>query len=113
MLVHKKTPRTARLERSSSDSDSGDAGDEEDEEEDDEDEDEDKNVDREEYESPEEHDDTTTIIPEGVSVVPKRLRPRSATCKHCSEEFDVTNNGPEDCTWHDGTISIPPIIPNG
>ena len=33
----------------------------------------------------------------------KRLRMRYATCEHCDEEFDVTRNGENDCTWHPGT----------
>ncbi|CAL8583818.1 hypothetical protein XPA_009435 [Xanthoria parietina] len=30
----------------------------------------------------------------------KRLRPRYATCRNCEEEFDVTQNGSEDCVYH-------------
>ncbi len=32
----------------------------------------------------------------------KRLRPRYATCRNCEEEFDVTQNGSEDCVYHPG-----------
>ena len=35
-------------------------------------------------------------------VAQKRLRSRYATCKHCSEEFDVTDNTELECIWHDG-----------
>ncbi len=34
----------------------------------------------------------------------KRMRPRFATCAHCSEEFDVTTNEVEDCVWHPGSF---------
>ena len=33
----------------------------------------------------------------------KRLRSRFATCENCSTEFDVTDNGKNDCVWHPGT----------
>lgn len=37
-----------------------------------------------------------------VQKVPKRLRPRFATCINCDQEFDVTDNGKKACRWHDG-----------
>jgi hypothetical protein len=32
----------------------------------------------------------------------KRLRARYAICTQCDEEFDVTENNPEDCVYHPG-----------
>ena len=34
----------------------------------------------------------------------KRSRPRYATCKRCSEEFDVTDNGKQSCVYHPGML---------
>ena len=33
---------------------------------------------------------------------PKTMRSRYATCEHCSEEYDVTENKAKACIWHDG-----------
>ncbi|KAF2126573.1 hypothetical protein P153DRAFT_346475 [Dothidotthia symphoricarpi CBS 119687] len=33
---------------------------------------------------------------------PEYSGPRFATCGRCFSEFDVTENGPESCQWHDG-----------
>lgn len=34
----------------------------------------------------------------------KRFRVRFATCKNCSEEYDVSCNSKGDCIWHEGTM---------
>jgi len=36
----------------------------------------------------------------------KRMRPRFATCRHCEEEFDVTENSDRACRWHKGTVPV-------
>ncbi|KAG9666876.1 hypothetical protein KCU95_g18230, partial [Aureobasidium melanogenum] len=47
------------------------------------------------YEAP-----TTQTDTEGVK------RQRYVMCKHCKEEFDVTDNGEEDCQYHDENLEI-------
>jgi len=34
------------------------------------------------------------------------MRPRFATCRHCEEEFDVTENSDRACRWHKGTVPV-------
>jgi hypothetical protein len=60
----------------------------------------------EEFELEEEYSDdgaTARVLKASpIPKTPKRLRPRFATCEHCSEEFDVTENEDDACMWHDG-----------
>ena len=37
-----------------------------------------------------------------VAINGKKMRSRYAICKHCNEEFDVTQNEKGDCEWHAG-----------
>ena len=65
----------------------------------DEDEDEDDGGDKDEETEEEESDGGATAR---VRKVPKRLRPRYATCENCSEESGVTEIIDDTCTWHQG-----------
>lgn len=51
-------------------------------------------------------EDHPRIFPNGSTVIQtngvKRLRSKFATCTHCSEEFDVADNGKDSCVWHPG-----------
>ncbi|KAL2043353.1 hypothetical protein N7G274_003659 [Stereocaulon virgatum] len=71
-----------------------------------EDEDDEEEEDEEGFESEEKYSDNSATAPvlkaSPVPKTPKRLRPRFATCEHCSEEFDVIENEDDACTWHDG-----------
>lgn len=57
-----------------------------------------------------EEEDRRRIVSNGVAVIQtssaKRLRSRFATCTNCSEEFDVTDNGKDSCTWHPGMSEL-------
>ncbi len=107
LLVQKKTPTRGHLKGHSLGSANGDRTEEDDEDEEEEEEEEDENEnenenenEEEEYESAEDVTDGNTTVHSGVAQ--KRLRSRYATCKHCSEEFDVTDNIELECIWHDG-----------
>lgn len=103
LLVQKKTPTRGHLKGHSLGSANGDRteeDDEEEEEDEDENENENENENEEEYESAEDVNDGNTTVHNGVAQ--KRLRSRYATCKHCSEEFNVTDNTELECIWHDG-----------
>jgi len=47
---------------------------------------------------------------EAASTNLKRLRPRYAICEHCSEEFDVTDNGKKACSYHDGRLLLTGVV---
>lgn len=102
LLVQKKTSRGAHLAGSPPDNDNEDESENEDADGGSE-EDEADDQDREAYESTEKYDNATILTQNGDVVAPKRLKSRYATCEHCSEEFDVTDNGNNECVWHDGT----------
>ena len=70
---------------------------------DDEDEDEDDGGDKDEDENETEEEESDGGATARVRKVPKRLRPRYATCENCSDESGVTEIGYDDtCTWCQG-----------
>ena len=86
-----------------SDLNSTEKGEAEEEESDEEDESDIENKDEEEDED-EDTDEPEDRVSAAASSSLKRVRPRLATCKNCSEEFDVATNDKRSCMWHPSRV---------
>jgi hypothetical protein len=55
--------------------------------------------------APEERENGSTNGASTKRKLDEYLGPRFAICEQCKQEFKVTENGPEECQWHEGTPS--------